>query len=136
MRKNLRAGIAAAAVALTVASGGAALAVTSTGSFSATCDPANYGHATDNRSYQHASQGTLSIRQTGSSPRVTSNVYATSQNGNSLTGRNIGDGETASWSNVRAGQYRVFARSSSTVNCNGILPGQGNYTFQYSITYR
>ena len=112
-----------------------ASAATGDGSFTATCDPAGYPYATNNVSYQHSSKGTISVKQKSTNPVLTSSVKLVSQNGNSTSVQNVSDGGTVSWTNVLAGQYKVYARSSSTVNCNGPGFGSGNYTFNYSITY-
>jgi len=72
-------------------------AATGTGSFTATCDPANYGFSTNGVAYQHSTKGTLSIKQTDTDPELTSSVKAVSQNGNSLSVKNVSDGETASF---------------------------------------
>jgi hypothetical protein len=122
-------------VALVVAVAMPASAATADGSFTATCDPGSYGYATNGTVYQHSTKGTLSVKQTASSPTITSSVKVTSQNGNSTSDTNVSDGGTASWTNVLAGQYKVYARSSSGVNCNGAWPGKGNYKFSYKITY-
>src|SRR5690606_32614974 len=133
--KNRFVGAALAAVGIMFVAGAAAYGATGDGSFSATCDPASYGFSTDGKTYQHSAKGTVSIKQKSTNPVLTSSVKATSQNGNSLPVVNVSDGQTATWANVLPGQYKVYARSSSSVNCNGWLPGNGNYTFNYSITY-
>ena len=124
-----------AVLAISVAMAAPASAATGSGSFDATCDPSNYGYASDGKTYQHNAYGTISVKQTGSNPTLSSSVKVTSQNGNSTSVKTVSDGGTVSWTNVLTGQYKVEAKSSSTSNCNGWLPGNGNYKFSYTITY-
>ncbi len=135
MKMLKRIATAGVTIGLAVAVALPASAATADGSFTATCDPANYGFATNGTAYQHSTYGTISVKQTASSPQVTSSVKVTSQNGNSTPVVNVSDGATAKWTGVLTGQYKVYARSSSGVNCNGAWPGNGNYTFSYTITY-
>lgn len=127
-------GVGAAALLLVGVAAAPGTAATGSGSFAATCNPSSYPFATNGLAYQHASKGTLKIKQTGPSA-LASSVKAVSQNGNSLSVKTISNGGTAEWPDVLAGQYKVHARLSADHNCNGALPGHGNYTFKYTITY-
>jgi len=135
-RRILAAVFVVSAAATLMVAGPAAASVTNSGSFAATCNPSSYGYATDNVGYYHVTNlGTVSIKQKSSSPGSTSTVTAMSQNGKEFSAQNIGDNGVASWANVLTGTYHVEAKSSYDHNCNGVLPGDGNYTFGYEITY-
>jgi hypothetical protein len=135
-RRILAAAFAVSAAMTLMVAGPASASVTNSGSFAATCNPSSYGYGTDNVGYAHViNLGSVLIKQKSSSPGSTSTVTAMSQNGKEFASQNIGDNQTASWSNVLAGTYHVEAKSSYDHNCNGILPGDGNYTFSYEITY-
>lgn len=117
----------------TIAFTAPAYASSATGSFTASCNPTI--NTTNGTIFTHAATGAMSVKQTASNPTITSTVNLISQNGNTVGAKNIGDGSTATWSSVLTGQYRIQAKSASSVNCNGILPGNGNYNFSYNITY-
>lgn len=78
--------------------------------------------------------GNYSIKQNSTAPRSTTKVWATSQNGNDLPMRMAIDGETKTWSAL-AGSYTVKALRAAEANCNGVLPGHGNYTWNYTVTF-
>lgn len=44
-------------------------------------------------------------------------------------------GVPRSWSSFAAGTYLFNATRSTSTNCNGILPGNGNYTLDYLVQY-
>ena len=79
--------------------------------------------------------GGFSIKQNSSSPSSSTIVTARSSNGNDLPNKTIGTGSTASWSGVLASTYTVRALRSGASNCNGVLPGHGNYSWNYTVTY-
>ncbi len=79
--------------------------------------------------------GNLAIKQNFSSPSSQTNVTARSSNGNDLGAKTIGTGGTATWTGVLPSSYTVRAHRSGASQCNGILPGYGNYTWGYTVTY-
>lgn len=87
-------------------------------------------------SVSHRSSGAFSIKQNSSNPKSSTKVTARSSNGNDLPLKTIGNGSTASWTSVLPSTYTVRAMRSGSSNCNGFLPGHGNYTWNYTVTYR
>lgn len=79
--------------------------------------------------------GTYSIRINSATQSSTTNLSATSQNGNSLSWKSASQGQTASWTGVLAGTYTGKAKRVGAKNCNGVSLGHGNYTIGYTITY-
>lgn len=81
------------------------------------------------------SSGGYSIRINSATQSSTTNLSATSQNGNNLSWKSASAGQTASWTGVAAGTYTGKAKRVGSKNCNGISFGHGNYTIDYTITY-
>lgn len=80
--------------------------------------------------------GTFKIRQNFTSPNSTSVVWAVDGQGHSLPTRTIGNGQTATWTNVLHARYTVHVHRVRSANCNGFLPGDGNYNWNYTVTFR
>lgn len=77
--------------------------------------------------------GTWQVRHRNSSPTSHSKVMGISHNGNWLPTLEVGPGnELATWTGVAAGVYQVHAHRKGAYQCNGIAPGHGNYTFDYT----
>ena len=127
--------ISLAVCGILIASSTSASAATASGSFSATCDPINYGYSSDNLYHYHPnSSSTISVKNNGSDRTATARLYRST--GTGLFAQNLGIGEKKSWSSaVAQGYYRVEAKAASTANCNGPLPGKGNFTFKYEIDF-
>jgi hypothetical protein len=87
-------------------------------------------------SVSHVRTGTLSIKQNSTSPTSSTKTWAVSANGNSLSTKTVSNGGTASWTSVLPSTYTVRAFRSTNANCNGILPGAGNYSWNYTVTYQ
>ncbi len=79
--------------------------------------------------------GNFSIKQNSSNPVSVTAAYATAHTGNSLGIKNVGDGQTVTWSSVLPATYTIKARRVGSENCNGAWPGHGNYTWNYTVTY-
>lgn len=84
----------------------------------------------------HDPSGTFKIKQNSTSPTSSTKTYARSSNGNDLSIKTISDGQTATWTGVIANDYTVKAFRSTASNCNGWLPGHGNYSWNYTVTYQ
>lgn len=125
----------AVSLGLVVVGATSASAYYTTGSFSATCDPVNYGFGSDNHSHYHDDSNMLiAVKNDGSGRSAQVRLYRTT--GTYLATYNIANTKTKIWGNaVAAGYYRVQAKASSTANCNGVAPGNGNFTFKYGISY-
>lgn len=79
--------------------------------------------------------GTWTVRHRNSSPTSHSKVMGISHNGKWLPTLEVGPGnELATWYGVASGQYQVHAHRRGAFQCNGIAPGHGNYTFDYTAT--
>lgn len=61
---------------------------------------------------------------------------ARSAQGNDLSQQARVVGETASWSGVIPSTYTTRMQRRFAANCNGALPGNGNYTVNYTVTYQ
>lgn len=61
---------------------------------------------------------------------------ARSAQGNDLSQQARVVGETASWSSVIPSTYTTRMLRRFGANCNGALPGDGNYTVNYTVTYQ
>jgi hypothetical protein len=84
----------------------------------------------------HDPSGTFKITQNSTNPTSITRTYARSSNGNDLTIKTVANGGTATWTGVLASNYTVKAFRSSAANCNGWLPGHGNYSWNYTVTYQ
>lgn len=80
--------------------------------------------------------GKFQIKQNSSSPNSTTVVWAVSATGHSLPARTIGNGQTATWTSVLPSHYTVHAHRKTSSNCNGFLPGDGNYNWTYTVNYQ
>lgn len=97
------------------------------------CDAAN----TDSlKTFFHASQGTLSFIKVGDTNSITQAVNAYSSLGNGVGWKTVGASGTLSWSSVLASNYTFVVKPSTSVNCNGILPGNGNTDLTYKVTHQ
>lgn len=138
MRKNsigTRFVTAAVAGGLLLSAGTAASAASATGSFPATCDPVNFGYGSDDYYHYHdTSLTTINVKNDGSDRTATTRLFRST--GIALTAYNIAPGASRDWTSaVAAGYYKVQAKASSTANCNAALPGNGNFSFKYKITF-
>ncbi|ROS22958.1 hypothetical protein EDF34_3131 [Cellulomonas sp. PhB150] len=88
-------------------------------------------------SVSHATSGTFKIKQNDETTQDSiSKVTARSANGNDILPlKFVENGQTATWTGVLPSTYQVHARRSDDKNCNGLAPGAGNYTFDYTVTY-
>lgn len=77
--------------------------------------------------------GTISITQHTTSPTSSTVTWARSSNGNDLQGKTVSNGQTASWTGVVANDYTLRARRTSSTNCNGAFPGNGNYNWNFTF---
>jgi hypothetical protein len=82
-----------------------------------------------------AHTSTFKIKQNSSSPAGTSTVWAVTSTGHSLPTRRISNGQTATWTSVLPGRYTVHVHRTTSQNCNGVLLGDGNYQWGYTVTY-
>jgi len=81
----------------------------------------------------HSAVGTMSIKQTATSPFSISFVtYRSTFSGNQLAWKSVSNGGTASWTSVLPASYQVRAHRDATTDCNGILFGEGNYSWSYN----
>ena len=133
MRNQRRLGTVAAALIGITALAAPAMAATGNGSFAATCDPAAYGYASDGVYYYHATDLASVTVQNLSSRTATERIY--SSNGNPVTAYDVASGGSKTWNSVKRGNYLVQAKAAATADCNGILPGKGDFTFADKITY-
>jgi hypothetical protein len=83
----------------------------------------------------HKTTGTFKITQNSSAPTSSTVTWAVSDAGNSLSTKVVSDGTTATWTSVLPSGYTVKAYRNGKANCNGILPGDGNYTWNYKVEY-
>lgn len=59
----------------------------------------------------------------------TTKVFLRGPSGNDTSTKSLSNGTSASWTGVIAAVYSVKAYRSGAANCNGSLPGHGNYTW-------
>jgi hypothetical protein len=81
-----------------------------------------------------AASGAVSVKQNDTNPDTNRYHWATSSNGNSLSKESAVDGTTVSWSSVVSSNYTFKTTPTMNVNCNGILPGNGNTSLTYTVT--
>jgi hypothetical protein len=79
--------------------------------------------------------GTFKVRQNSSTHSSKSVVWAVSSAGNSLPTRTISTGQTATWTNVLHTTYTIHVHRSGTLDCNGLGLQDGNYNWNYTVTY-
>jgi plastocyanin len=60
---------------------------------------------------------------------------ARSSSGNDLAAQARVAGQTATWTNVAKSTYTARFVRRFAADCNSVLPGHGNYTLNYTITY-
>lgn len=78
--------------------------------------------------------GTSSVTQRATSENNNRYYWAVSDAGRSLSRKAATDGRTVTWTGVTTGNYTWRTVIVSNQNCNGILPGQGNSSLDYTIT--
>lgn len=84
----------------------------------------------------HEPTGTFKIRNISSGNHDTRVTARSQSTGNDLQTQIASQGERVSWTGVLAGSYTIKARiSGGSQNCNGALPGHGNYVLNYGVTY-
>lgn len=83
----------------------------------------------------HDPSGTFWITQNSTNPTSSTWAFARSSNGNDLRAKLVSNGATVFWTSVIANHYTVRAFRSGSFNCNGWLPGYGNYSWNYTVTY-
>lgn len=109
-----------------------AYAPTSTNNMAVACDGTTIKTGV---TVAHDPSGTFKIKQNSANPASSTWVSARSANGNDLSFKFVSNGLTATWTSVIANSYTVRAYRSGSYQCNGILPGYGNYTLNYTVTY-
>lgn len=89
----------------------------------------------DNSLKFYMNSGTATIKQT-SSKKVSTSYYRlrNTSSGNVTSWKAASDGGSVSYSSMKSGNYQVQIKRSSTTDCNGILPGKGNYSVTYNVT--
>lgn len=118
-----------------IAAGSAGAATVTTGTRSVSCDGSTYANIGTTVATGGAK---LNVRQLSTSPSgVTSVVRVVPVLGTSgpqLGPTTISTGPTGvTWTNFAAGKYQVQIRRSGSANCNGALPGNGNYSVDWLI---
>jgi len=109
-----------------------AYAPTSTNTMTVSCDGVTIKEGVV---VTHDPAGTFKIKQNSTVPTSSSWVTARSEFNNELGFKLVSDGTTQTWTGVKVGTYTVRAHRSGSSNCNGWLPGHGNYTLNYTVTY-
>lgn len=109
-----------------------ALALTSTNNMAVACDGVTIKSGV---TVFHDPSGTFKIKQNSATPTSSTYVFARSDNGNDLSHKLVSNGTEAVWTSVIANNYTVKAYRNGGYQCNGILPGWGNYTLNYTVTY-
>lgn len=87
------------------------------------------------KSVYHTDNGNMWVKQNWSNPSSTTVVWAMSSSGNTLRSQTVSTGGTVTWTGVSASTYTFSAKRSTTKDCNGLLPGDGNYTWNATIGY-
>lgn len=83
----------------------------------------------------HLRTGNFSIKQVNTNPTSSTKTWAVSARGNSLPTKTVSNNGAVIWTEVLPSSYTVKALRSAASNCNGILPGHGNYKWTYSVSY-
>lgn len=115
-----------------VAIGGAAHAASVNGTTTISCTASSYEHVDD---VYHASTSAMTFWADDANPASTTYVTAQSSSGNWLPTKSVAEGSYAAWSAVLPSTYDFYAKRTTQANCNGALPGDGNYTLKYTIVY-
>lgn len=85
---------------------------------------------------RQGSAGNLSFRQSHATHNSKTNVRMVNKNTGAITAlRTLGSPQTTTWS-VGVGYWFPRMHRSGPANCNGVLPGNGNYTVTYILTFR
>jgi len=109
-----------------------AFAPTSTNNMAVACDGVTIKSGV---TVAHDPSGTFKIKQNSADPASSTWVSGRSANGNDLSFQLVSNGVTATWTSVIANNYTVRAYRNGGFQCNGGLPGWGNYTLNYTVTY-
>lgn len=124
---------AAAALVVLALSFTPALAVTE-GPYTQTvsCDAA---YTDTLKTFFHASTGTLAFTKDGdTNGYITEAVNAYSSLGNGVGWKTVSSSShSVSWTSVLSSSYTFVVKPSTSVNCNGILPGNGNTDLTYKV---
>jgi hypothetical protein len=78
--------------------------------------------------------GTSRVKQRDTSENNNRYYWGVSSTGNSLPKKATTDGGTVTWTGVGTSNYTWKTVIVSNQNCNGILPGQGNSSLDYTVT--
>jgi hypothetical protein len=125
--------LAIAAVSLAVVAVGVpADATTTNGTAAVSCSSGTWAGI---KTVTHATTGAMTFWSNSTSPASTTNVKAQSGQGNWLNTRAVVTGSYGSWSGVVAETYDFYATRSVSFNCNGSLPGNGNFSLNFSIVH-
>ena len=93
------------------------------------------GNYTQQKSILLASTGTVTIYQTKTSDNVPGQYHLEATSGNNTSAKNMGDGQSKSWSSVIKTKYYVWHTAAVDTNCNGSLPGNGNTLFTGKVVF-
>ncbi|WP_431836138.1 hypothetical protein [Cellulomonas sp. Y8] len=63
----------------------------------------------------------------------TSRVFFRGPSGNDTVTKSVSNNTTATWDGIAAGVYKVMVYRSTASNCNGVLPGNGNYNWVATV---
>lgn len=88
------------------------------------------------KTFFHASTGTLSFIKVSDTVNVVQAVNVYSAQGNQLGWKTVGTSGTVSWSNVLSSDYTFKIKPSTSMNCNGLWPGDGNMVLTYKVTHK
>lgn len=120
-----------AILAVTVAIGGvvsSARAASHTETTTVGCDA---GDTTTLVTLNHKS-GALKFTQNDTDANLNSNNWAMSGKGNNLSKKATTDGQTVTWTGVKASNYTFKTKPIKSVDCNWIFPGNGTTNEKYT----
>lgn len=108
------------------------MALTS-GSTTVSCDPAIV--KADFRRVDGHAYGNMWFNQDSVTQGSNNWVRARKDGGGTLAWKLASPGSSAQWTGVSAGNYYWSTKRSAKKDCNGVLPGDGNYTLNYTVGY-
>ncbi len=93
-------------------------------SVTVSCNHGTYQWTINNA--QQLITSTMYVSQTADTHNVVGEYHLQSSQGNNTSAKTAGTGQVVSWNSVLPSTYTVWHTAHVSVNCNGVLPGNGN----------
>jgi hypothetical protein len=101
------------------------------------CDGATIKNAKRFHHFKEPSwkENRVHIDQTGATPASSARVFLRSSQGNDTGTQVVSTWRSVTWDPVLYDHYYIMAYRSAAANCNGALPGHGNYTWDATVRW-